>query len=81
MWEILEIRTLVKVCAAEVLVHIIYLVGLFASTLGGLVICLHLVHEDLLFLLHSSYPLHVDLYWVEIHSAASSAFFCLHYIF
>ena len=56
---VLEILTLIEICAAEVLVHVIYLVRLryLLLLMTTLVTLLHLVHQHAFLFVNSADPL------------------------
>jgi len=69
---IFEVLTLVEVGAAKLIVDVVDLVGL-GDGLASLGVKVHSVHEDALFLVHSTDPLEVHLHWVEINCTRLSA--------
>ncbi len=67
---VLEILTLIEICAPEVLIHIIDLVPFVLLLLGLATSLLHFVHKHAFLFVDAADPLHVNLHRIEVDCAA-----------
>lgn len=67
---VLEILTLIEICAPEMLIHIIDLVPFVLLLLGFVTSLLHFVHKHAFLFVDTADPLHVNLHWIKVDCAA-----------